>query len=97
MRAVRTAHAQKTVGQDAAFEKGLELVYDKLRQARTGFCFDPGEEGLEMFLHDLIQGCFFRAPPFVVKGNGVASRRRLNRWAHEEFLRQDPGAAGSAR
>ena len=69
----------------AAFEIGLELVFDKLRQARTGFRFDLGEEGLELFLDHLIQGCFFRAPPFVVKGNGVASRRRLNRWAHEGF------------
>jgi len=37
MRTARTAHAQKTVRQYAAFEIGLELVFDKLRQARTGF------------------------------------------------------------
>ena len=51
VRAVRTAHAQKAVRQDAAFEIGLELVFDKLRQARTGFRFDLGKESLELFLH----------------------------------------------
>jgi alpha-D-ribose 1-methylphosphonate 5-triphosphate synthase subunit PhnG len=43
MHAARTAHVQKTVHQYAAFEIGLELVFDKLRQARTGFRFDLGE------------------------------------------------------
>ncbi len=35
MGAISAAHAHKTVGQYAAFEKGLELVFDKLRQARS--------------------------------------------------------------
>jgi len=63
--AISAAHAQKTVGQDAAFEKGLELVFDKRRQARTGFCFNLGEEGLKLFLHHLIERRFLRAPPLV--------------------------------
>ena len=75
MRAVRAAHAQKTVRQDAAFEIGLELVFDKLRQARAGLGFDLGEEGRDLFLHHLIERRLFRAPPFVAKGNTVASRR----------------------
>ena len=32
---------------------GLELVFDKLRQARAGFGFDLGKEGLELVLHHL--------------------------------------------
>ena len=75
MRAVRTAHAQKTVRPYAAFEIGLELVFDKLRQARTGFRFDLGEEGLELFLHHLLERRFLRAPLLVGKGSTVASRR----------------------
>jgi len=49
--------------QDAAFTKGLELVFEKLRRARSGFRFDLGEEGLELFLHHLIERRFLRAPP----------------------------------
>jgi hypothetical protein len=30
MGAVSAAQAQKTVGEDAAFEKGIELVFDKV-------------------------------------------------------------------
>jgi hypothetical protein len=30
MGAVTAAQAQKTVGEDAAFEKGIELVFDKV-------------------------------------------------------------------
>ena len=81
MGAVSAAQTHKAVGQDAAFEKGLELLFDKLRQARTGLRFDLGEEGLELFLDHLIHSRFLRAPPLVVKGNGVASRRRLKRLA----------------
>ena len=75
MRAARTAHAQKAVRQYAAFEIGLELVFDKLRQARAGFRFHMGKEGLQLFLHHLIERRFFRAPPLVGKGGRVASRR----------------------
>ena len=64
------------MGQDAAIEIGLELVFDKRRQAHTGFRLDLGEEGLELFLHHLIEGRFLRAPPLVVKGSWDASRRR---------------------
>jgi hypothetical protein len=30
MRALRAAQAQKAVGEDATFEKGIELVFDKV-------------------------------------------------------------------
>lgn len=77
-----TAHAQKTVRQYAAFEKGLELFFDKFRQARAGLGFDLGEEGLELFLHRLIERRFLRPPPLVVNSDRVASRRRLQRSAN---------------
>ena len=51
MAAPGTAQAQKPVGKDAAFEKRVELVFDKLRQARGTLGFDFGEERFEMFLH----------------------------------------------
>ena len=63
MRAARTAQPQKAMRQYPAFEKILELVFDKLRQARAGLGFDLGEEGLELFLHHLIERRFLRAPP----------------------------------
>ena len=69
-----------------AFEKGLELVFDKLRQACAGLGFDLGEEGLQLFLHHLIERRFLRAPPLVVNGSWMSSRRRLKRSAHDAQL-----------
>jgi hypothetical protein len=40
-----------SVRQNAAFEKSLELVFDKLRQAHTVLRLDLSEERLEMFPH----------------------------------------------
>ncbi|MGH8609996.1 MAG: hypothetical protein ACREX9_22080 [Gammaproteobacteria bacterium] len=38
-------------GLDAAFEKGIELLFDKLWLARPGLKLDLGQEGLEVFLY----------------------------------------------
>ncbi len=54
MGAVSATHAQKAVRQYLAFEIGLELVFDKLRQARAGLGFNLGEEGAQVFLHHLL-------------------------------------------
>ena len=48
VRAVSAANAQESVRQNPAFEKGLKLVSDKLRQARAGPGLDLGEERLQM-------------------------------------------------
>ena len=40
MRALRTTQAQKPVGEDAAFEKGIELGFDKVGQTRPGLSLD---------------------------------------------------------
>ena len=42
--AILTARAQEAVGQDAAFEEGVELVLDELRQVGAGSVFGLGEE-----------------------------------------------------
>ena len=49
--ALRAAHPQEAVRKDAAFEKRVELVFDKLRQTRHALGFDLGEERFEMSLH----------------------------------------------
>jgi len=38
--ALATAQAQKPVRQNAAFEKGIELICDKVGQARSGLSLD---------------------------------------------------------
>ncbi len=51
--------------ENAAFEKGIELVFDKRRQARSCLGFDLRQKSLELFLDQLIQDRFFGAPPLV--------------------------------
>ena len=51
MRAATTTQTHKSVGRNAEFEKRLELVFDKLRQARSGSRFDLSEEALKLFLY----------------------------------------------
>ena len=85
--AAGATQTQKAVCEDAAFQKRLELVFDKRRQARTGLHLDLGEEGFELFLRDLIERRLFRAPPLVVKGSGVARRHQVKRSAHDARLR----------
>ena len=47
---------QETVGQDAAFEKGVELVFDEARQLRSGTGLGVGDEAGRMLLHQAVQG-----------------------------------------
>jgi hypothetical protein len=67
------------MGKDAAFEKGIELVFDKLGQGRGTPGFDFGEERFEMSLHQVKQGRFLWPPPLVVDW---ACRRGAQRWTH---------------
>jgi hypothetical protein len=48
------------------------------------FSLDLGQEGLEVFLDQLVQRRFFHAPSFVVEL--VSNRRGLNRLAHVLFV-----------
>ena len=55
MAAVAAAQSQKAVSEDAAFEAGVELVLDELRQVGAGRGFGLGEEGRAMLLHQAVQ------------------------------------------
>ena len=70
MAAVTAAQAQEAVGQDAAFEEGVELVLHELRQVGSGCRFGLGEEGRGVLLNQPVQRGLFRAVAFVVdRGN----------------------------
>jgi len=64
--AVTAAQAQEAVGQDAAFEKGVELVFDELRQVGAGRVFGLGEEGRGVLPYQAVQRGLLRAVAFVV-------------------------------
>ncbi|MGH8489338.1 MAG: hypothetical protein ACREXS_10880 [Gammaproteobacteria bacterium] len=56
----------RPVGEDAALEKGVELLFDKLGQSRPGLQLDLGQEGLEVFSYQLVEDGVFGTPAFVV-------------------------------
>jgi len=67
-------NTKKSVRQNAAFEKGLELLFDEPGQAGAGPGLDLGEEPLEMFPHQAMPDRLLRAPPLVldrVRGRGA--------------------------
>jgi hypothetical protein len=49
--AILAAQAQEAVGQDAAFEEGVELFLDELRQVGASSVFGLDEERRGMLLH----------------------------------------------
>jgi len=68
------------VRQDAALEKGLELVPDERGQARAGPRFDLSEERLEMFPHQPMQERLLGPAPLVpgrVRRRGAQRRFAL--------------------
>jgi hypothetical protein len=82
--ALGAAQAEKPVREDAALEKGIELVFDKLGQGGPALGFDLRHETLDVFLDQPIQDGFFGTPPLVV--NWGSSRRALEHWAHDLSL-----------
>jgi hypothetical protein len=68
------------MGQYAAFEKGIKLLFDKLGQARPGLRLDLSQKGLKVFLDQLVERCLFGTPPLVVYA--PSRRHRLNRCVH---------------
>jgi hypothetical protein len=54
--------------------------FDKLGQARPGLRLDLGQEGLEVFLYELVEDRLFGTPPLV--GDGPCRWRRLNCLVH---------------
>ena len=75
MGAVGATQAQKAVGEDTAFKKGLELGFDKLGQARAGLKLDLSQEGFKVFLYQLVEDGFFGTPPLIV--DAFSRRRKL--------------------
>ena len=73
--ALAAAQPQEAVGQDAAFEEGVELVFDELRQVRARSIFGLGEEGCGVLLHQSVQRGLFRAVAIVVDRGAI--RRTL--------------------
>jgi hypothetical protein len=58
--AVAAAESQETVGQNAAFEEGVELVLEELRQVGAGSVFGLGKEGRGVLLHQAVERGLFR-------------------------------------
>lgn len=52
--------------EDAAFEKGRELVFDEFRQVRAGPGLELGEERLEMIPHQAVQDRLLQPPPLIM-------------------------------
>ena len=77
MVAVGAVQAQEAVGQDAAFQEGLELVFDELRQVGAGSVFGLNKEGRGVLLHQAVQRGLFRAMAFVVDRGAIRRPLRL--------------------
>jgi len=69
--AVAAAQAQEAVGQDAAFEEGVELVFDELRQFGAGLSLNLREEGRRVLLHQAVQRGLFRAVALVMDRGAI--------------------------
>jgi hypothetical protein len=52
--AFAAAQPQEAVGQDAAFEEGVELSLDETRQLRAGVGLGVGDEAGRMLLHQAV-------------------------------------------
>ena len=75
--AAAQAQAQEAVGRDAAFEEGVELVFDELRQVGAASVLGLGEEGRGVLLNQAVPRGLFRAVALVV--NRGAARCPLGR------------------
>ena len=75
--AVATVQAQEAVGQDAAFEEGVELILDELRQVGAGRVFGLGEEGRGVLLNQAVQRGRLGAVALVVNRGAIRRPRGL--------------------
>jgi hypothetical protein len=69
--AVAATQAQEAVRQDAAFEEGVELVLDELRQVGAGLGLGLREEGRGVLLYQAVQRGLFRAVALVVDWDAI--------------------------
>jgi hypothetical protein len=75
--AVTAAQSQEAAGQDAAFEEGVELILDELRQVGASSVFGLGEEGCGVLLHEAVWRGLFRAVALVVDRGAIRCPLRL--------------------
>ena len=65
------------MGQNAAFQKRLELIFDKLGQACPSFLFDLGKEGFDVVLDDLVERGLLGPAAFVGNRRVIGGRREI--------------------
>jgi hypothetical protein len=85
--ALAAAQPQKAVGQDAALEEGVELVFDEPWQFGAGAGLGVGDEAGRVLLHKSVQRGLLRALTLVVDRG--ATRRPLGllrRGLHDGLL-----------
>jgi len=71
---IGAAQAQEAVRQDAALQKGVELVFDELRQASASSFLGLGEKALRVLLHQAVQRGLLAAVALVVHRGAIAVR-----------------------
>lgn len=79
------------MGEDAAFQNRIELVFDESGQPSiAGFDVNEGEERVEMFLHHSAERGLFGTVA-LVSGPGLRARRMtaLGAWAGGDTVRMD--------
>jgi hypothetical protein len=80
--AFAAAQPQEAVGQDAAFEEGVECFGDESRQRGPGAALEVGDEAGSVLLHQAVQRGLLGAVAFVVQRSGwggMGGARRLLR------------------
>lgn len=80
MPTVAVAQPQEAAHQDAAFEEGIELVLDELRQVGAGGGFDFGEDGRCVLLYPAVQRRLLRAVTLPWSGAPAGARGAAVRW-----------------
>ena len=63
--------AATPVGQDGAFEQGVELVFDGLRQVGSGLGLSLRDEGRSVMLHQAVRRGLFRAVALAVDWDAI--------------------------
>ena len=62
---------KKPCARTAAFEEGVELVFDELRQVGAGSVFGLGEESRGVLLHKAVQRGLLRAVALAVDRSAI--------------------------
>ncbi|MDP2006843.1 MAG: hypothetical protein Q8K45_14295 [Rubrivivax sp.] len=77
MAAVAAAQAQEAAGKDAAFEEGVKLAFEEVRQVCPGGHPLIGDEGSGVLLHWAVQRGLLRAVTLAVDRGAIWRPLRL--------------------